>query len=454
MKVLWICNIMLPVIAEHLGLEASNKEGWLSGLADVLLERQAENEIELGIAFPASEGLDGYQECISVGNGVLQCFGFYEDIAHADSSDPRTEKRLKEIVEVFAPNVVHCFGTEYGHTLAATRVCTGSDRILVGIQGLCSMCAHTYMASLPARVRSLVTFRDWLKKDSLTQQQQKYALRGKREEEAIAQAANITGRTDWDQYYTKQWNPDAVYYNMNETLRPQFYTGQWKPETCEPGRIFLSQGDYPIKGLHYMLLALAELLREFPEVKVCVAGNSLVADRTLKDKLKRSAYGQYLYRIIKEYHLDGHVEFLGRLTAEQMKEQYLKANLFVCCSTIENSPNSLGEAMLLGVPCVSADVGGIPTLFRDGVDGILYPGYRTPENVFHYGKEDPVYAESTLEEVSGQLRDAVGRMLRDRVFAARCGVNARAHAQETHSREKNYRRMLEIYTEIAQRGLV
>ena len=30
MKVLWVCNIMLPVIAEALHKEASNKEGWLS----------------------------------------------------------------------------------------------------------------------------------------------------------------------------------------------------------------------------------------------------------------------------------------------------------------------------------------------------------------------------------------------------------------------------------------
>ena len=32
MRVLWVCNIMLPVIAEALHREASNKEGWLSGL--------------------------------------------------------------------------------------------------------------------------------------------------------------------------------------------------------------------------------------------------------------------------------------------------------------------------------------------------------------------------------------------------------------------------------------
>ena len=37
MRVLWLCNIMLPMIAEQLHIEASNKEGWLSGLADMML---------------------------------------------------------------------------------------------------------------------------------------------------------------------------------------------------------------------------------------------------------------------------------------------------------------------------------------------------------------------------------------------------------------------------------
>ena len=43
MKVLWICNIMLPVIAEALHKEASNKEGWLSGLLEQVA---AENSSE------------------------------------------------------------------------------------------------------------------------------------------------------------------------------------------------------------------------------------------------------------------------------------------------------------------------------------------------------------------------------------------------------------------------
>ena len=88
-------------------------------------------------------------------------------------------------------------------------------------------------------------------------------------------------------------------------------------------------------------------------------------------------------------------------------------------------------------------------MFEDGVDGILYSGYRVPENVFHHGKVDPVQRESSLEELTAQLQKAVRRMLEDPAAAAAYGANAAAHARETHSREKNYQRLLEIYTQIA-----
>lgn len=45
-----------------------------------------------------------------------------------------------------------------------------------------------------------------------------------------------------------------------------------------------------------------------------------------------------------------------------MIEQYLKAHIFVCPSSVENSPNSLGEAQLLGVPCIGSIAGGIPSM--------------------------------------------------------------------------------------------
>lgn len=51
MKVLWICNIMLPVIAEALHKEASNKEGWLSGLLEQVAAENS-SDLELAVAFP------------------------------------------------------------------------------------------------------------------------------------------------------------------------------------------------------------------------------------------------------------------------------------------------------------------------------------------------------------------------------------------------------------------
>ena len=56
-----------------------------------------------------------------------------------------------------------------------------------------------------------------------------------------------------------------------------------------------------------------------------------------------------------------------------MKERYLLSHVFVCPSSLENSPNSLGEAMLLGVPCVASNVGGIPSMMVGGQDGLLFP---------------------------------------------------------------------------------
>ena len=49
MKVLWLCNIMLPAVAEHFHRESSNKEGWLSGLLTAVLSHDDSNGIELAV---------------------------------------------------------------------------------------------------------------------------------------------------------------------------------------------------------------------------------------------------------------------------------------------------------------------------------------------------------------------------------------------------------------------
>ena len=210
----------------------------------------------------------------------ITCYGFREDTVHPDRYQPLLEEELHRITEDFAPDVIHCFGTEYPHTLAVCRVFPHKEKILVGIQGICTLCAEAYFADMPESEIHKTTFRDLVKKDTLRSQQEKFARRGVMEREAIGLAGNITGRTAWDRAVTTAWNPKAHYYTMNETLRASFYEGQWQPEHCEPYSIFVSQADYPLKGLHYLLQALPQIREKYPRVQVYVAGNDLTAYRT------------------------------------------------------------------------------------------------------------------------------------------------------------------------------
>lgn len=456
MRVLWLCNVMLPMIAEQLKLEASNKEGWISGLASVVLQRQGENRIELAVAFPAPEELfsAGQTVCrhIVTLQGVdLICYGFRENTGRPDVYDDALEGRMREIADAYLPDIVHCFGTEYPHTLAMCRVFPAKSRLLIGLQGLCTPCADAYFANMPEKAIRTVTLRDFLRRDSLREQQRKFIRRGKMEKEAVTLAGNVTGRTAWDRFYTKEWNPKARYYSMNETLRRDFYGTVWSKDACEPHSIFVSQGDYPLKGLHYMLKALPGILADYPDAKVYVAGNCVVNYGTLKQKLKISGYGRYLRKLIKENRLQEKVIFLGRLNSAQMKEQYLRSHLYVCCSSLENSPNSLGEAMLLGMPCVSADVGGIPSIFTGGEDGILFEGFRNPENGFYNTRVLNQSNEQMFEEICQSLSGAVLEMWGNEKKVEMYCENARKHAEKTHNIDQNYARMTEIYAEIASR---
>lgn len=422
---------MLPFIAKSLGQKIVVKEGWLSGLANKLRVYRKQNNITFAICFPASDNLGIVKNDTSlfVKNSAegVQYYIFREDTTHPEQYDTEIEKSLKAVIADFKPDIVHIFGTEYPHTLACVKAFNRPARTLIGIQGLCSAIADVYMADLPYSVQKKKTVRDILKKDGLLEQQAKFVKRGEYEKEALALVGHVTGRTDFDREMTAKLAPLATYHFMNETLRADFYNDCWNIDRIERYSLFLSQGNYPIKGLHYVLDILPEIVEKYGNTVVYVAGDMITAHDSIIEKFKLSGYGKYLLKQIKQYRLEDHVKFVGRLSSDRMCARLLKTHVFLCPSAIENSPNSVGEAMLLGVPVVSTDVGGVHNLLDDGRDGLLY------------SKEQPE-----------QLRDAILSIFEDDKLAMSMSSNARAHALRTHDPETNYRTLLGIYNQIVR----
>lgn len=421
---------MLPAVAERLSLPYSNREGWLSGMFDRLTGEKG--ELEISVCFPVGNLSGGGEELLSglTVNGA-KCYGFHENLDTPENYDSALEREFREIFEKAEPDMLHIFGTEFPHALAAARAFGRPGRILVGIQGLCCEIAKVYMAGLPEEVQRRVTLRDLLRRDSLKQQQEKFYLRGKNEMETISLAGHITGRTRFDREGTSKINGKALYHSMNETMRSSFYEGMWSPEACERHSIFLGQGDYPLKGFHFLLQAMPEILKKYPDAMLYVAGNSIISHQTVKERLKLSAYGKYLLSLIRSFHLEDRVAMLGKLSEAEMKRRFLKSNVFVCASVLENSPNTVAEAMLLGVPVVASRAGGIPDMIMDGREGLL----------FETG--NPADLAAAVDRVFSEEKDAEGNTLAMRIVKA-----GRRRAANAHDGEINYRRLLEIYGDI------
>ena len=409
MKVLWLCNVILPKIAKAIGAPIVNTGGWLIGLSNELRKTEG---IELGIIFP-------YSKNIRIVVDGIACFGF---------SNTKIEI-FKSYIQEFSPDVIHVFGTESFHSyqmVSAAEELGLIDNTVISIQGMVSVYEKHFFANLPHNVIHKMTLRDLLKRDSIWNQHNKFVSRGNVEIKTIMKAKHVIGRTDWDEACTKRINPKIEYYYCNESLRNSFYvnSGTWKVEKCEQHSIFVSQCGYPIKGFHLMLEAMVDIVKKYPDAKLYTTGNTLI-NRSVLKRMRHGYYQYYIEKLIHKYHLEKNVVFWGSLDEEEMCKAYLKSNVFVCCSSIENSPNSLGEAMILGVPCVSADVGGVKNMLVDKQEGFIYP-YDEPYLCAYY----------------------VMKFFENSELMKSYSTRAFEHANRTHDVVKNNQKLLSIYNAV------
>ena len=286
---------------------------------------------------------------------------------------PKMVDDLKEMLSRVQPDIVHIIGTEREHDLRLFEL-AGADRTVVSITGMVSICAKHYYGGVDRKEFCWVSIGDIIRRGGPLKEKARFEQWGVYERELLRKAKYVMGRTTWDYACVKQINPQIEYTYCSEILNPIYSANKWDIRNIVRHRIFVSQATYPLKGFHVLLEAFPQILERYPDTEIYVAGANILSSDTLMDRIKRTTYAEYLLRRIDEMDIPREkIHYVGALDAQGMLEQYLKCNVFVLPSIIENSSNSLGEAMCLGVPCIASFVGGVQDTIRNRIDGLFYP---------------------------------------------------------------------------------
>lgn len=168
-----------------------------------------------------------------------------------------------------------------------------------------------------------------------------------------------------------------------------------------------------VKGIDLLVEAAALLRDEFPRLRYRIAGEGDERPR-LQAQIDQAA-------MTERFHLPG---------AEADVPTFLAGlDVAVLPSRAEGMSNAVLEYMAAARPIVATAVGANPELIRHGEDGLLVP------------PGDP-----------RALAEAIGRLVRDRALARRCGESARRRAVEQYSRAAMVRRFEAFYTRLRDGG--
>lgn len=363
MKVLWTVNLIPAAVSVKLGKASEVLGGWVESMAEQLSKS---SDIELGIVCKCEEKLD-FCEIV---DGVT-----YFSL-HYTSSTSLEELKTKcdKIVSDFKPDIINIEGTEFLHARAMQLTAKKHEiPAVVSLQGILNgqyayQCGQLPIDDMMFSKSATEIFAAWIMHLRKTKW---YKPRMKSEKEIIENADYILGRTTWDRAHSYAINPKAKYYLCSRILRKPFYEEKWNLEKAERHSIYVGNGYSALKGLHFVVMALPYLINEYPDIKVYVAGYKPYQENDKRSILKKG-YAAYLKKLIYDLGVQDYIEFTGPLKAQQVAEKLSKVNAYVLCSTIENSPNTLGEAMMVGTPCVAAYVGGVSDMAEDGKEALFY----------------------------------------------------------------------------------
>lgn len=354
MKILWFS--ITPSLYNAFS-NGHNGGGWIASLEQIV--RQAP-EVELGIAFHfASDKFKNEQQGVTYYPMPQVEESKIDKLFHPDAIDARKLDLYRKVVDDFRPDIVQIFGSENDFGLLCGSI---GVPIVIHMQGCIPPC---YNAVFPIDMNIY----DFFFTSGLTMRNRYIGLRTKaafkrnaeREIRAIQSCQYFMGRTAWDRSLIDLFNPSSQYFHCNEALRDSFLRGdkQWS-YSASPHKTIVSVISTPwYKGLD-LILKTAQLLKRFTSLDFEWQVYGVRDIRFFENKYKIKA-------------ADVNVKIMGPVGKDVLVDALCSASCYVHSSYIDNSPNSLCEAQIIGVPVIATHVGGISTLVDDRHTGLLFP---------------------------------------------------------------------------------
>lgn len=268
---------------------------------------------------------------------------------------------MLDVVKQSQPNIIHVHGTEGTFGLISEYV--KDIPIVFSIQGMIAPYKEKYFAGIPQSMAYKYDLLiDRAQGVGIRNQYLSFCYKAEREKKYLSNAQYIFGRTFWDELCSVALNPKRKYYTVNEMLRPSFYEKRWKGNIAKVKMQIastISGGIY--KGME-TVLKTSMLLKQY---------GGLNFEWHIAGYEETSKWVRISEKMTGIKSTDCHIVFHGRINAEQLSDLLCKSDIYAHVSHIENSPNSVCEAMLLGMPVIASYAGGTASLLKDGVEGKL-----------------------------------------------------------------------------------
>jgi glycosyltransferase involved in cell wall biosynthesis len=337
-KIVLICHFMNTTLQRALGMDGNEKElaPWISLEIEEIKKR---NDIELHVISPfykitrnkSFSDHDIHYHCIKIGIPFIPRHWPSYFRINAWTNFYLFNLQVRRLVNKIKPDLVNLSGAENAYYSSSVLGIKGYP-ILVTIQGFVSLNSEKVVKNPIVLKRIQI------------------------EEKIFKNLKYFAIEATFMEKFIRNFNPDARMFWFH---LPFAKTNVTTNVSKEYDIVFFARVT-KMKGIEDLIKAVSISRAHIPDIKLCVIGESDID------------YQIYLNEMIENLNLKDNIVFKGFVSTQTtMHKEVVKAKISVLPTYNDTIPGTIVESMLLGVPVISYNTGGIPDLNKDGENIIL-----------------------------------------------------------------------------------